>query len=426
MGIILAKFRKEKTTYEQLEDLEEKINDIESFSASTQARQKRFVGNFLVFSVGLYVIASVVFYFVFFPSTWSKRIVYSTPLLIFPILIIFLKRLVAWFFQRKINRNAVQLKKLRAEKKKILEQVTQKEVYNVACEILNRFGEGRSSHQLTATVAAHNQSLIGSKLGTPQKLQPQQNLKAGATPTNQLRPAIMPAPTPRTPINIRSMPPISSSINTPSFGQYKIASPAPIVARHQYGSTPFPIINQNQKGLFEKIVDYLINDGPSSRYGMICKECYGHNGMVSQEEYEYSAFKCAFCQALNPARKIRPIAPRLALPEKSSTGETGNKPLPSRLQLPSASVPVTDKDSGTESDVVTNELRKRKGTPAIETNENETIDADKMSHAVSKPENQAEEQQQQQKIETELSKTNDDKDTEPSESVETHIDKKNE
>lgn len=49
------------------------------------------------------------------------------------------------------------------------------------------------------------------------------------------------------------------------------------VARQQFG-TPFPIINQSQKGLFEKIVDYLINDGPSSRYGMICKECYGHNG----------------------------------------------------------------------------------------------------------------------------------------------------
>lgn len=69
-------------------------------------------------------------------------------------------------------------------------------------------------------------------------------------------------------------------------------------------------------------------------------------GMVSQEEYEYSAFKCAFCKALNPAKKIRPIAPRLNLPEKS-TGETSNKPLPSQSQQqPSSSTPVTDKDSG--------------------------------------------------------------------------------
>lgn len=70
------------------------------------------------------------------------------------------------------------------------------------------------------------------------------------------------------------------------------------------------------------------------------------SGMVSQEEYEYSAFKCAFCQALNPAKKIRPIAPRLALPEKGSTGETGNKPQPSQLQQSSSSASVTEKDSG--------------------------------------------------------------------------------
>lgn len=84
--VFIFHFQKEKTTFEVLEELETKIKDIENFSISTQARQKRFVGNFLVFSVGLYVIASVVFYFAFFPSTWSKRIIYSTPLLIFPIL----------------------------------------------------------------------------------------------------------------------------------------------------------------------------------------------------------------------------------------------------------------------------------------------------------------------------------------------------
>ncbi|XP_055317806.1 endoplasmic reticulum junction formation protein lunapark-B [Sitodiplosis mosellana] len=409
MGIILAKFRKEKTTFEVLEELETKIKDIESFSISTQARQKRFVGNFLVFSVGLYVIASIVFYFAFFPSTWSKRIIYSTPLLIFPILIILLKRLVAWYFQRKINRNANQLKKLRAEKKKIIEQVMDKETYKVACEILNRFGDAstRAQHQPVASaITSPNQSLIGSNLATPQK---QQQQKVGVTPQTQPRQAIMPMPTARTPINVRSIPPSMNALQTPSFGQYRIASPTPVVARHQFG-TPFPIINQSQKGMFEKIVDYLINDGPSSRYGMICKECYGHNGMVSQEEYEYSAFKCAFCKALNPAKKIRPIAPRLILPEKI-TGETSNKPQPSKTQQPSSSAPVTDKDSGSESDAVSSELRKRKETPSQQPDSNvvETI-----TEPTAMP------------TEPTVGEANDDKENEPSETVKTHIDKKNE
>lgn len=57
---------------------------------------------------------------------------------------------MAWFFQRKLNRNASQLKTLRAEKKKIIEQVMDKETYKVALEILNRFGDAstRSQNQL--------------------------------------------------------------------------------------------------------------------------------------------------------------------------------------------------------------------------------------------------------------------------------------
>lgn len=42
--------------------------------------------------------------------------------------------------------------------------------------------------------------------------------------------------------------------------------------------TPFPIINQNEKKFLDKLLDFLIGDGQSSQYGMVCKECYGHNG----------------------------------------------------------------------------------------------------------------------------------------------------
>jgi hypothetical protein len=33
--------------------------------------------------------------------------------------------------------------------------------------------------------------------------------------------------------------------------------------------------------------------------------------MALQEEYEYAAFRCAFCNFFNPAKKLRPMAPRL-------------------------------------------------------------------------------------------------------------------
>lgn len=64
--------------------------------------------------------------------------------------------------------------------------------------------------------------------------------------------------------------------------------------------------------------------------------------MVSQEEYEYSAFKCAFCKALNPSKKLRPIAPRLPMPVLSEPSDTSNK----KIAEKPAQLPVPDKESG--------------------------------------------------------------------------------
>lgn len=83
--------QKEKSTFEVLETLEEKIRDIQDFSVSTQQRQKRFIGTFLLVSIGFYIICSVIFYFAFFPPTLQKRIIYSTPLLIFPFLWVYIE-----------------------------------------------------------------------------------------------------------------------------------------------------------------------------------------------------------------------------------------------------------------------------------------------------------------------------------------------
>ncbi|XP_075167166.1 zinc-ribbon metal-binding protein lunapark [Haematobia irritans] len=314
MGIILAKFRKEKSTQEVLEALQEKIDTLENFTYNTQEQKKRIVGNFLAASIGIYVIAFAVFYFVYFPPTWRDRIIYSIPLLLFPIIIFLLRYLFTWYFQRKLNKNSKKLTVLRAEKKKILEQVMDKETYKVAVNLLARFADKPSRTTFSAT----------SNMRTPLKTnQPSLNrsLPTTAIKSNQL--ALTTSTPTRGAANTSLGTALSSQIgnNTPRLGTTSTAiSPynsvnstsGQIVRRR----TPFPVVNQNDKGVFEKIVDVLIGDGPGDRFAMICKECYAHNGMALKEDFEYTTFRCAFCNALNPARKSRPIAPRLsALPK---------------------------------------------------------------------------------------------------------------
>ena len=71
-----------------------------------------------------------------------------------------------------------------------------------------------------------------------------------------------------------------------------------------------PIVQQN-RSIVEKVVDYMVGDGPNNRYALICIHCYSHNGMALKEEFEYIAFRCCYCKGFNPARKMRPQPPRL-------------------------------------------------------------------------------------------------------------------
>lgn len=98
--------------------------------------------------------------------------------------------------------------------------------------------------------------------------------------------------------------------------------PMPTPVQLNYGSssivkkTPFPVIDARKQNIMEKMMDFIISDGPSNRFAMICSSCCGHNGMALQEDFEYVSFKCAFCSTMNPARKIRPKAQGLSLERK--------------------------------------------------------------------------------------------------------------
>lgn len=69
-------------------------------------------------------------------------------LLAFRFRIILLRYLFTWYFQRKLNHNSTKLTALRAEKKKILEQVMDKETYKVAVNLLARYADKPSKAAL--------------------------------------------------------------------------------------------------------------------------------------------------------------------------------------------------------------------------------------------------------------------------------------
>uniref|UniRef100_A0A1A9UK21 Endoplasmic reticulum junction formation protein lunapark n=1 Tax=Glossina austeni TaxID=7395 RepID=A0A1A9UK21_GLOAU len=311
MGALLAKFRKNQDTSQLLESLQEQIESLEKYTFNTQEQKKRFVGNFLAVSIGVYVVAFAIFYFAYFPSTWSDRLLYSLPLFIFPVVIIMLRYLLTWYFQRKLNKNSTKLCALRAEKKKILEQVMDKETYKVAVNLLSRFADKSSNATRLPFASPLNRSL---NVVSPQCKIMQGTL--GSTPT-----------TSNASLSARAV--LTSTSNAALTPDRSMLSPtlpslfsSQALDQQLRRRTPFPIVNPNNKSIFERLVEVLIGDGPQDRFAMICKHCHGHNGMALKEEFEYMTFRCIYCNGLNPARKSRPTAPRLSVLPPTLTQES--------------------------------------------------------------------------------------------------------
>ncbi|XP_012261954.2 endoplasmic reticulum junction formation protein lunapark-B isoform X1 [Athalia rosae] len=322
MGLLFSRFRKKKATFDILEDLETKIQEIEEYRQNTEQRHKKIVGTLIVYSVVLYIIAALVFYFYFFPAALYDQIFYMTPLLIFPIVILFTKKLVSWYYKRKISRNKTKLSTMQQEKRKILDEVIETETYKKAKEILIKFAPDRlrmtplSPQPTPAKSAPQNET--PRRPSTPQVSAPVNAALPGGGAT-ELRRRLLPVS------SLSSTKPIGRLGNsgvvpvglvpphTPqSDNIYPAMAPrqsnTPVVTPK--APLPRPILPQ-QRSYLDRLVEYLVGDGPSNRYALICRQCDSHNGMALKEEFEYFGFRCCYCNFWNPARKQKPSAPRL-------------------------------------------------------------------------------------------------------------------
>lgn len=327
MGLILGRFRKKKTTLEQLEKLDADIKSIEAFRLNTELAQRRIVGQFILVSAGIYVVVAIVFYFQFFPATFYDQLFYITPLLLVPFIIWGVKRLLTWYYRRKIINNDTTLSKLRSEKKKLLDHVMDTETYKVAKGILEKFAPDQI-----------RKSPISFEL-TPFK---STNLTNTSNPTVIATPAfrnrVMP---PKTPGPLFPMTPSApaapmafvtnrmlQSVQTPGRQGPGTNGQQPMSTALQVRSPSLPLpreILPRDRSILDKMVEYLVGDGPGNRFALICKNCHGHNGMALPEEFEYFSFRCCYCFVMNPARKLRPHAPKLELEAPSSSPERQRK-----------------------------------------------------------------------------------------------------
>lgn len=136
-------------------------------------------------------------------------------------------------------------------------------------EILQRFGSDKSfvapSRQPSASPPDHNTSKV--MVNTSTNMTPLGYSKTPVAPARQLV--------------HRNVATLQQRMNaqSPQVNPNQHMSPAVIRGMKR---TPYPVIDNSRKSVVDKMVDYLIGDGPSNRFAMICQQCYKHNGNLTQ------------------------------------------------------------------------------------------------------------------------------------------------
>ncbi|KAH9634714.1 hypothetical protein HF086_015587 [Spodoptera exigua] len=282
--------QRKKTTIDILDRLETDIKRIERDGQYKEQTHKRVIGYIMAYSVGLYVLFAILYYYMYVGKSqhWMYSLLYASPLLVLPILenrasmviiaikeelmtlilqnrrmqkrhflfrVIFLRSAISWYYNWSLNKNRIKLSKMREEKKKILEEV--------AKEILDKYGSPEDqSKALKPFVPSTN--VPGNTPSTP----------VPATP-GQLRQRQLAMQT-STPINNnRMLVPVVNSPNSVYKGP-----------RLRSDQLPRPLPERNRSAL-DKVVDFLLKDGPNHRMALICSECSSHNGEILLLYFDY-------------------------------------------------------------------------------------------------------------------------------------------
>ncbi|XP_026128438.1 endoplasmic reticulum junction formation protein lunapark-A-like [Carassius auratus] len=308
MGAVVSRWRAKPTTVEVLEGLDKDIQSLEENREKNQKQLKLWVYRLLLYSALLYLIACTVVYVWYIPERMIGKVIVASPFLLFPLLVWLLRKLLIVLYNKRTERNNEKLEELRAEKKKILEQVMETETYKNAKLILERF-DPDSKKKL---------EIEAQPIGPPATPRQGQELRQRlVTPRPTGRPPPVPGPSaPPTPLSAPGGPPEKGLSTSTPHGLIRrpgtpAGTPGAVMGMHPPGPPLARPILPRERGAMDRVVEYLVGDGPQNRYALICQQCSSHNGMALKEEFEYIAFRCAYCYFLNPARKTRPQAPRL-------------------------------------------------------------------------------------------------------------------
>lgn len=228
------------------------------------------------------------------------------PVLGSPVVIVFTRRIVRWWYRRVGAAEEKHLIDLKRQKRDKVDEIKRATKYDHLRMLLDKYDD---SKQPTP----------------PPPATPTKKGAAAAAGSKSTSPANKATPSPQ---RTGAHPPASAHApNTPEAA----ALQAQRMALMRSGVRPtLPPPQQQQRTWMDKLADSILGSdptslGPEQKYALICTRCHAHNGLALKEEFSEVQYVCPHCGHFNSRRPSSapvssPFKPRTSA---SSTGEQG-------------------------------------------------------------------------------------------------------
>ncbi|ORZ37541.1 hypothetical protein BCR44DRAFT_111186, partial [Catenaria anguillulae PL171] len=209
---------------------------------------------------------------------WKTDALRFLAVAIGPIILIFIRRLIAWWFDRSHESSEASLEALRAKQRAKIEELKSITAFYRAKELIERY------EHLLVDPNAQQQANVPPHLQQQQHLQQLQQQTQGRSRHHTHDPRLHGPAAPSA-----APPPTAVDPSAPT------GPPAPT-------SDP-PEANSTSSGWFSKIVERVVVGGDeleaNQKYALICGLCHHHNGLAWPSEFPTLRFICRHCATLN-------------------------------------------------------------------------------------------------------------------------------
>ncbi|GAM25897.1 hypothetical protein SAMD00019534_090720 [Acytostelium subglobosum LB1] len=334
-------FSKKKSLEREFADIEDKILKYEDAVSNARLTQRTVFSRIILYGLLLELLLFLWTYYRTRSSSsaehFNDNILYYSLLVIFPVTMYCFTKIFNYIYVYKIHHNESKLDVLKTQLQQKIDARKKETDYDNTQKIIDN-PDGRTkvttppSKQPLTRVSPVKSTTSSSRVtnSIQSQLQEQSSLRHRPMPQQQQQQQYQQSPSSSIGSALIDSPtssPAGRSVNTTpnihSQLQQQQQQPLPPPKRpHVLQPVPIrplpkgviPINNNNnnasspqqrqsqppkQQSWLDKVVDYIISDGPKYGSPLICHNCHNHNGYVPTHELESIQFRCRFCHTFN-------------------------------------------------------------------------------------------------------------------------------